>query len=100
MDEGVVQEWISWMWAAETDRTEELIFYADGAAQLTKAVSAHGPAADTGEEQVRLWWDTLAAELATVAQDQNVVLLIGANECLNDEAGAVWRPKRIWLARP
>ena len=26
MDEGVVQEWNSWMWAAETDRIEELIF--------------------------------------------------------------------------
>ena len=37
MDEGVVQEWNSWMWAAETDRIEELIFYTDGAAQLTKA---------------------------------------------------------------
>ena len=49
--------------------------------------SAHGPVADTEEEQIRLWWDTLAAELATVAQDQNVVLLIDANASLNDEAG-------------
>ena len=37
MDEGVVQEWNSWVWAAETDRIEELIFHTDGAAQLTKA---------------------------------------------------------------
>ena len=37
MDEGVVQEWNSWVWAAETDRSEELIFHTDGAAQLTKA---------------------------------------------------------------
>ena len=36
MDEGVVQEWNSWVWAAETDRIEELIFYTDGAAQLIK----------------------------------------------------------------
>ena len=27
MDEGVVQEWNSWVWAAETDSIEELIFY-------------------------------------------------------------------------
>ena len=51
----------------------------------TLFVSAHGPVADAEEEQIRLWWDTLAAELATVAQDQNVVLLIDAS--LNDEAG-------------
>ena len=37
MDEGIVQEWNSWVWAAETDSIEELIFYTDGAAQLTKA---------------------------------------------------------------
>ena len=37
MDEGVVQEWNSWVWAAETDSIEELIFYTDGAAQLTMA---------------------------------------------------------------
>ena len=37
MDERFVQEWNSWMWAAETDRIEELVFYTDGAAQLTKA---------------------------------------------------------------
>ena len=37
MDEGVVQEWNSWMWADEADRIEELIFYTDGAAQLTAA---------------------------------------------------------------
>ena len=53
----------------------------------TLFVSARGPVADTEEEQIRLWWDTLAAELATVAQDQNVVLLIDANASLNDEAG-------------
>ena len=47
---------------------------------------AHGAVADAGEEQDRLWWDTLAAELAAVAQDQNVVLLIDANASLNDEA--------------
>ena len=37
MDDGIVQEWNSWMWAAGTDRIEELILYTDGAAQLTKA---------------------------------------------------------------
>ena len=37
MDEGVVQEWNLWVWAAETDRIGEIIFYTDGAAQLTKA---------------------------------------------------------------
>ena len=56
----------------------------------TLFVSAHGPVADTEEEQIRLWWDTLAAELATVAQEQNVVLLIDANASLNDEAGIHW----------
>ena len=54
---------------------------------LTLFVFAHGPVADAEEEQIRLWWDTLAAELATVAQDQNVVLLIDANASLDDEAG-------------
>ena len=38
----------------------------------TLVVSAHGPVADADEEQIRLWSDTLAAELATVAQDENV----------------------------
>ena len=37
MDEGVVQEWNSWVCAAETESIEELIFYTDGAGQLTKA---------------------------------------------------------------
>ena len=32
MDEGIVQEWNSWVWAAETDSIEQLIFYTDGAA--------------------------------------------------------------------
>ena len=53
----------------------------------TLFVSAHGPGADAGEEQIRLWWDTFAAELVAAAQDQNVVLLIDANARLNDEAG-------------
>ena len=50
-------------------------------------MSAHGPVGCTEEEQIRLWWDTLAAELAAVAQDQNVVLLVDATASLNDEAG-------------
>ena len=70
----------------------------------TLFVSAHGPVADTEEEQIRLWWDTLAAELATVAQDQDVVLLIDANASLNDETGihcgGSEATKRMWLARP
>ena len=49
--------------------------------------TAHGPVPDAEDKQIRLWWDTLAAELATVAQDQHVVLLIDANASLNDEAG-------------
>ena len=53
----------------------------------TLVVSAHGPVADADEEQIRLWSDTLAAELATVAQDENVALVIDATASLNDEAG-------------
>ena len=37
IDEGIVQEWNLWVWAAETDSNEELIFNTDGAAQLTEA---------------------------------------------------------------
>ena len=36
IDEGIVQEWSSWVWAAETDSIEELIFYTDRAAQLAE----------------------------------------------------------------
>ena len=53
----------------------------------TLFVSAHGPVADTEEEQIRLWWGTLAAELPSVAQYQHAVLLIDANASLNGEAG-------------
>ena len=53
----------------------------------SQIVSAQGPVADAEEEQIRLWWDTHAAELPAVAQDQNVVLLTDANASLNDEAG-------------
>ena len=68
----------------------------------TLFVSAHGPVADTEEEQIRLWWDTLAAELATVAQDQHVVLLIDANASLNGWNPLWWQrgDQKIWLARP
>ena len=54
----------------------------------TLFVSAHGPVADAGEEQIWLWWDTFAAELVAAAQDQNVVLLMDASASLNDEAEA------------
>ena len=45
-------------------------------------VSVHRLVADTGEEQVRLWWDTFAIELAAAARDQHVLLLMDANASL------------------
>ena len=53
----------------------------------TMFVSAHGPAADSGEEQVRSWWSTSAEVLAAVARGQYVVLLLDANASLNEDAG-------------
>ena len=57
MDEGVVQEWNSWVWAAETDRIGELIF-SDGAAQLTKAwlrrVASAGVSSSSGSHMMAL----------------------------------------------
>ena len=105
------EEWLVWTAAAEAGRSGVEVWLDEGlgidARNVTIAientrclpisvpflgrrtlfVSAHGPVADTEEEQIRLWWDTLASEVAAVAQDQNVVLLIDANASLNDEAG-------------
>ena len=57
-------------------------------------VLAHGLVAVASEEQIRLWWDTFAAELVAAAQDQNVVLLIDASASLNDIVVAAKRPNR------
>ena len=53
MTKGIVQEWNSWVWAAETDSIEELTFYTDGAAQLTEAWPRR--VASAGSECRRVW---------------------------------------------
>ena len=55
--------------------------------QRTLFVSAHGPAADTGEEQVRLWWNPFEEELAASARGQHVVMLLDANASFGEDAG-------------
>ena len=53
----------------------------------TLFVSVHGLVADTEEEQIRLWWDTLAGISLLWRRTRMWSCFVDANASLNDEAG-------------